>query len=145
MDATAVAKLLEEVKVMFRDLPSRVESELGGRGTLRRGRRFHPMMLDEIVHLTLIEEADVSVPWLLIGSLLRDEIPRFSDAALEVYRALVAGDSARIEEARRNLFAVLRIMERSKMLVRRNAMMRRPSCLLGTCLSCLNAFHCRPR
>lgn len=109
MNATAVAKLFEEVKVMFRDLPSRVESELGGRGAVRKRRHLHPVMFEEILHLFRMDEGDPAIPWLLIGSLLKDEVPWFSEAALEVYRAFRSGEPRQIEQAQRTLQAVIRL------------------------------------
>lgn len=45
VDVTEVAKLFEEVKVMFRDLPETIEARISP----RRYRRIHPMMLDELL------------------------------------------------------------------------------------------------
>lgn len=58
VEASSVAKLFEEVKVMFRDLPDRLQGQLmesiGPR--FRRRRRFHPMMLMEMSHHPAFEE-----------------------------------------------------------------------------------------
>jgi hypothetical protein len=116
MDASAVAKLFEEVKVMFRDLPSRVQGELRENGALRRRRRFHPMMIEEIFHMAQIEEGDPSLPWLVLASTFRDDIPWVSDAALEVHRAIQTGDPGRIAAAQRNLNALVNLMRHSKFL-----------------------------
>ncbi|HEY0558026.1 MAG TPA: TIR domain-containing protein, partial [Thermoanaerobaculia bacterium] len=83
MDATAVAKLFEEVKIMFRDLPSKVQSELRGHGVLRRRRKFHPMMFEEIFHVSHMEGASPSLPWLMLASILREDVPWVADAAVE--------------------------------------------------------------
>lgn len=109
-----VAKLFEEVKVMFRDLPSRVQSELRGNGLLHRRRRFHPMMLDEIFHVTQMEDMSASLPWLMVAGILRDEIPWLAEAALEIHRAVQSGNPEQIERASQNMQAMLRLMRRSK-------------------------------
>jgi hypothetical protein len=116
MNASAVAKLFEEVKVMFRDLPSRVQGELRENGMLRRRRRMHPMMLEEIFHLAHVGEegGDPSLPWLLLASMFREDIPWVSEASLEVHRAIQTRDPERIEHAQRNLNAVVKLMDRSK-------------------------------
>lgn len=45
------AKLFEEIKVMFKDLPSRIEGN--SRAEIKRKRRgFHPKMIDELVHMS---------------------------------------------------------------------------------------------
>jgi hypothetical protein len=118
MDATAVAKLFEEVKVMFRDLPSRVQSELRDNSLNRRRRRLHPMMIDDIIHMSHAEEEDTSLTWLLLASLLREEQPLVSDAAMEVYRALQNDDPSSAERAYLNMQAMLRIMRNSKVFHR---------------------------
>jgi hypothetical protein len=46
-DDTSTAKLFEEIKVMFQDLPSRVETVAERSGRPFRGRRLHPGMLEE--------------------------------------------------------------------------------------------------
>lgn len=101
VDATSVAKLFEEVKVMFQDLPSRMEERISdavrpfGR---RRGRRFHPMMFEEMMHLG--GESDDPIGILFAASMVRDEMPWFYEIALETYRALNSGDT---QEAERQL------------------------------------------
>jgi hypothetical protein len=42
------AKLFEEIKIMFQDLPSRIEKNEGGR-VVRRRKRFHPAMFEELI------------------------------------------------------------------------------------------------
>jgi hypothetical protein len=109
-----VAKLFEEVKVMFRDLPLRVQSELRDNGLLRRRRRFHPMMLDELFHVAQMEDMNPSFPWLMVASVLRDEIPWIAEAAIEIHRAVQSGNPEQIEMAYQNMQAMLRLMNRSK-------------------------------
>ena len=114
MDATDVAKVFEEVKVMFRDLPSRVESELRGHGVLRKRRRFHPMMIEEIFHVANREDGEPSLPWLILASMFRDEAPWLAESALEVYRAMQSGVPGQVEKAQGNMHAILRMMRHSK-------------------------------
>lgn len=45
------AKLFEEIKIMFQDLPSRIERATPTESRKRR-RRFHPGMLEEMIHMT---------------------------------------------------------------------------------------------
>jgi len=118
MDASAVAKLFEEVKVMFRDLPSRVQSELREHGVLRKRRRFHPMMIQEIFHMAQLEDADPALPWLLLASMFRDEFPWIAEAALEVHRALQRGSPEQIASAQHNMQGVLRLMRHPEFLHR---------------------------
>jgi hypothetical protein len=61
VDETAVAKLFEEVKVLFRDLPQQVEGKLREirPGVWRRGRRFHPMMFEDFLRGPIAEEMNV--------------------------------------------------------------------------------------
>lgn len=98
-NGTSVAKLLEEMKVMFRDLPSRVENRLAETiDPIRRRRigRVHPMMLAEIMDMF-----DIGNPIgiLMIASMVRDDIPFLYEVLVEIYRAVKSDDSRAIEQA----------------------------------------------
>ncbi len=99
VDDTSVAKLFEEVKVMLRDLPSRIDDRLADGINLirRRRRRFHPMMFEEMMHMS--SKSDDPVGILMIASLLRDDIPWLYEIAMEVYRTAKSGDPKAAEEA----------------------------------------------
>ncbi len=93
-----MAKFLEEMKGLVRELPSRVADRVtDGNDPLRsrRLRRFHPMMLDEIMH-TACEPGD-PIGLLVLASLVRDDFPWFYEIALEAYRALRTGDRESVE------------------------------------------------
>ena len=99
VDETSVAKLFEEVKVMFQDLPSRVEDRIStavrpfGR---RRGRRLHPMMFEEMMHMGG-RDIDDPIGILLAASMVREEMPWFYEIARETYEALKSGDAKAAE------------------------------------------------
>lgn len=119
MDATAAAKLFEEVKVMFRDLPSRVEGHLRERGMTRRRHRFHPMMFEEVFHMARAEGAEnLGAAWLFISSFFREEIPWLSEIGLQLARAYQTEDRKQVERAVRTLHDVLRMARHSRMLMR---------------------------
>ena len=119
MDATAAAKLFEEVKVMFRDLPSRVEGHLREHGMARRRRRFHPMMFEEVFHFARSEESDnPGAAWLFISSFFRDEVPWLSEIGLQLYRAYQTGDAKQVEQSQRALHDVIRMARHSRMMMR---------------------------
>ena len=98
---TAVAKLFEEIKVMFQDLPSRVEGQIvqavepSGR---RRSRRLNPMVLREVLTHGF-EFVDPALAWLMVISLFRDDVPWAYEVGMRVYRALEFGRSSEIERA----------------------------------------------
>jgi hypothetical protein len=99
VDATSVAKLFEEVKVMFQDLPPRMEARISDAvrpfGN-RKWRHFHPRMLEEIMHMGGCESDD-PIGILFAASMVRDEMPWFYEIALETYRALNSGDTQETE------------------------------------------------
>ncbi|MBI4738172.1 toll/interleukin-1 receptor domain-containing protein [Candidatus Woesearchaeota archaeon] len=93
-----VAKFLEEMKGLVRDLPSRVADrvvEVGDPMRRRKFRRFHPMMMEDIMHAS----GDPSDPigLLMAASLVRDEMPWFYEIATEAYHAIKAGDAQSVE------------------------------------------------
>ncbi len=111
-DETSVAKLFEEVKVMVRELPERVDDRVRSvtrRGSLKRLRRFHPMMFEELLfHPTLGKSHHgAAAAWLLFLSVFKDELPWVYEIGLELYRALRSGDSKTIAEAKLEFSAIL--------------------------------------
>ena len=103
--------MFEEVKEIVRELPERVDERVGSlarRGPLRRMRRFHPMMVEELMfHPAFVRKkrwSGGSVAGVL--SLMRDELPWFYEPGIELYRALRTGKKAEIQRAKDNLMAV---------------------------------------
>jgi hypothetical protein len=105
VDETAIAKLFEEVKVYFRELPEQVESKLAkanggppGRGWRRR-RRLHSGMLEDFLVPKMLDNggpAAEAVAWLMMASLFREDAPWFYEFGVEVFRALRSGDPKQI-------------------------------------------------
>ena len=85
---TSIAKLFEEVKIMFQDLPSRIDKRLDPEiMMMRKRRRFHPKMLDDIFHMSMkFEEPNIS--FLIMISLFKEELPWFYEIGIETYRTL---------------------------------------------------------
>ncbi len=105
------AKLFEEIKVMFQDLPSRIESV--GETRRFRGRRLHPGMLEEFVMMSTHRgEPDVAVTVLIMTSFLRDDVPWLYTMAVELYRASLAGDRAAMRRAYRAFVGDAESLER---------------------------------
>ena len=76
-EETSVAKMFEEVKVLVRDLPSRLDVQLRENGFSRKNRkrrRMHPRMLEELTsHPTLMARGvPSSVGLLMFASLLKE-------------------------------------------------------------------------
>ncbi len=89
-----VAKLVEEMKA----LPSRVAERLAGNGEpfrRRKLRRFHPMMFEEMMHMTGDPSDPVGI--LMAASMIKDDVPWLYELAMEVYRAVKSGELAAIE------------------------------------------------
>lgn len=95
-----VAKLAEEIK----SLPTRVVERLAESGESirrRRPRRFHPMMIEEILHMSSDPTDPAGI--LLAASLIRDDLPWLYELALEVYRAVMSDDSDAIKREMKRL------------------------------------------
>jgi len=76
----------------MKSLPSRVAERLSEEvGSLRgrKRRRFHPMMFEDMMHMS--EEPGDPVAILMAASLMRDDAPWLYELALEVYRAVKSG------------------------------------------------------
>jgi hypothetical protein len=94
-EETAVAKLVEDMK----GLPSRVAErlmEMGEPLRRRRMRRFHPMMFEELMHMS--DNPGDPVGILMAASIIRDDAPWLYELAMEVYRAVKSGDRVAIKE-----------------------------------------------
>jgi hypothetical protein len=116
-DETNIAKLFEEVKVMVRELPERVDDRVrtsAKKNGLKRGRRFHPMMFEELLfHPALFEtQQGPASAWLLFISILRDDFPWIYELGLELYHALRKEDHLDIARAHKNLVLMLEITSR---------------------------------
>jgi hypothetical protein len=105
---TSTAKLFEEIKVMFQDLPSRIETVAERSGRPFRGRRLHPGMLEEFVMTASRGEDDIGVAVLVMASFFRDDLPWLYTMAVELYRASLGDDR---EAARRAYTAFMRGVE----------------------------------
>lgn len=108
VDETSVAKFFEEIKVLVRDMPDRVANELGNDPRLRRmrkGRRFHPMMFEELFHHPMFRESPdhAGLPVLMMFSMLRDDYPWLYELGLQLYHAIEGGNPKTIDRARRTV------------------------------------------
>lgn len=86
MEDSSVAKLFEEVKIMFQDLPARIEKNIEP-GYRKRKMRFHPKMFDEIMFMSEKSE-DSNFGFLVIISMFRDEMPWIYEIGKETYEIL---------------------------------------------------------
>ncbi|MBF0559003.1 MAG: toll/interleukin-1 receptor domain-containing protein [Nitrospirae bacterium] len=102
VDEGAVAKVLEEMKLLVRELPSRIEQRVIERPDRekRRIRRFHPMMIEDMIHRFSRRSGD-PIGLLIISSLVRDEFPWLYEIGLEAYRAAKSGSIDEIQDALR--------------------------------------------
>ena len=95
-EESVIAKLAEEMK----GLPTRVAERLFEMDDApfrrRRVRRFHPMMIDELMHRAGSPGDPVAI--LMAASLVRDDAPWLYELAMEVYRAIKSGDPAIVQK-----------------------------------------------
>lgn len=100
IDQGTVAKVLEEMKLMVRELPSNIEQrviERPDRDRFRRMRRFHPMLIDDMIHM-ITRRASDPVGILIIASLVRDDFPWLYEIGREAYHAAKAGSTEEMRE-----------------------------------------------
>lgn len=85
------AKLFEEIKVMFKDLPSRIEGNYHPEYISRKKRKFHPMMIDEMMHSSNNEKVGI-----IMGlGMLRDIIPWVYDMGMDTLRIIDSSATAK--------------------------------------------------
>jgi hypothetical protein len=95
-------EVLEELVASVRSLDSRLRDMEGtvsgdGLGGRRPRRRFHPMMLEEMMHMSSASGDPIVL--LLAASMVREEMPWFYEIALEAYHAIKAGHTEAAERA----------------------------------------------
>jgi hypothetical protein len=120
VDETTIAKLFEEVKIMFRSLPENVEEKLGRsfkRTSFRREREFHPMMIEELMFNPMFEEKFDSpgLGWLIFISMFRDDLPWLYEVGLELYKALETHNPELIKLSARKVRACVDVCMHSPM------------------------------
>jgi uncharacterized membrane protein YgcG len=99
-DPESVPRLFEEIKLMFNDLPGRMEAVIGPRESVqgRKQTRDH-LALEEFGMFR--HRANDTLDLLVSFTAIRDDAPWIYELALELYRSVVRGDQS----------AALRILE----------------------------------
>jgi hypothetical protein len=101
VDEAAVAKVLEEMKLLVRELSLRLEARFMEGPERIRGRRFrriHPMMIDEMAHMITKRPGD-PIGLLIIASIVRDDFPWLYEIGVEAYRIAKTGKPEEVQEA----------------------------------------------
>lgn len=114
-ESTTVAKLFEEIKVMFNDLPGRLEVTTHMPIRRRRNRRVSPEIIEEILYLS--KRSNPEVAFAILLSLIRDDYLFVSDLG----RELVAASRTSNEE---NLNRALYIFHEGVEMAFRNPALR---------------------
>lgn len=73
-DINESAKLFEEVKLMFKELPSRIEG-VSRRDSGRQFRRLHPGLIDELIHVSLNRNISPKIALQIYLSPLKNDFP----------------------------------------------------------------------
>ncbi len=83
------AKLFEEIKVMFQDLPSRIESNMNPELVNRKRHRVHPMMIEEMMHMSNNRYIGI----IMALSLFREPMPWLYEMGMETVKTIRTGKS----------------------------------------------------
>ena len=120
-DETSVAKFFEEIKVLVRDVPNRISSELANDPRvrhIRKRRRFHPMMFEEVFHNSFFSESPelAGLPILMMFSMVRDDYPWLYELGVRLHRAIERGEPKAIDRARNNLLRTMDIARHTPLM-----------------------------
>jgi hypothetical protein len=98
----STSKFFEEIKVMFRELLSRLDRvtmQTAGNFRVVTPSRNSPKFLDDVIMVASGGECRAGIAALVIGSLFCDDYPWLYGMSVEVYRASIDGDAAREKRA----------------------------------------------
>lgn len=101
-DEASISKLFEEIKVMFQDLPSRIDVAAERVREPARLREMHPGMLFELAHVMASNGQEPGIVALVVASAFRDELPWLYEMGVEVYRHSLGRDSRAARQSYRN-------------------------------------------
>jgi len=106
VEDASVAKLFEEIKIMFQDLPSKVDRRLDSKRTVIRNMKFHPRMVDELVHY--IGSEDPYTGALIALSFVKEDFPWLYDLGFDTIKTLKTSKSPETKQkAIRNFMHIL--------------------------------------
>ena len=94
MEDSTVARLFEEIKIMFQDLPARIDRNVST-DERRREYRFHPKMFDELMYLS---KGSDHFGFLVLISLFREDMPWVFEVGRETYSILKSNKAASTKE-----------------------------------------------
>lgn len=110
-------EILEELVTGVRGLDSRMQElagevmDRGFRSTRRKGRRFHPMMLEEMAEMASDGDGD-SMSLLVLAGLVREDMPWLSEMLVELYREIKNGGPIEQERAVHRIRRMIRMLDR---------------------------------
>ena len=93
VEDTQVAKLFEEIKIMFQDLPSRIDRNIS-HDFNRKSRKLHPGMLNEMMHFA----KDESIGFIMVLSMFRNDLPWIYDVGMETLKNIKTTKSLKEKE-----------------------------------------------
>jgi hypothetical protein len=88
------ARLFEEIKIMFQDLPSRIEKTAYKNGVRSKKRRFHPMMIEEFSHFTKNPVIGLKIAL----SIYRDKMPWIYDEGMALINKVSSSKTGTIDK-----------------------------------------------
>ena len=102
-DEASTAKLFEEIKVMFQDLPSRIDGVAERAREPRSMRALSPGMLHDMAEAIGHGEPNPGIVALMCASYVRDELPWLYEMAVELYRQSLTAEPVAISRSYRKL------------------------------------------
>ncbi len=101
-DEASTAKLFEEIKVMFQDLPSRIDGVAERAREPRAVMRLRPGMIQDMALMAGRGKPNVGIVALVASSYFRDDLPWLYEMGVELYRQSLTARPAAVARAYRN-------------------------------------------
>lgn len=95
-EETSVAELFEEVKVMFKDLPSRIERQVDPYRR-KKYRRFSPAIFEELMFMQKKNPKN-PIGILVLSSFFKEDMPWLYEIGSEIYKSIKSGKTKETED-----------------------------------------------
>jgi hypothetical protein len=99
---------------MFQELPSMINERVGPENRRKRNRRFHPMMIEELLHLSERPGDDTGL--LILLGCLREDLPWLYEIGMETFQTIKNSSPMKAERSLRKFQKTMESLRHSHVM-----------------------------